>query len=266
MNLLTTPEGNLQPAAKRSRVFRLLLVTTGVFAFLYLLLCTYLWNIVYGIFFAFMTNNAPNAKAASSPWCEPGDWVLETFQPMISDEKMIDHYLKNKEIMTQAADLAARKLDTNREGWTREFRQLLEKADLENVGRAGGWAAQPYSVDAVANSDSEFKRCVEQTPSINERGKCAKSSIFRVISTPNFGKTRAQYFCNEQRNSFKQYLYFPGGLPQVKDGQLMDALWYSPWGQGYESRVMGKLVRSTDGDTRGHAYRQIDERWFISRD
>lgn len=252
---------NLLVSAGRSRLLHWLLAITALLAFLYLLLCTYLWNIVYGLFFAFMTDNAPNAVAAASPWCKPGDWVLETFQPMVSDKKMIDHYLKNKEAMTQAAELVARKLDTDREGWTKKFRQLLEKAELDNVSRSGAWAAQPYSVEAIANSDREYTQCIEKTPLINDRSKCFKNSIFLVVSTLNFGKTHAQYFCSEQRNSFKQYLYFPGGLPQVKDNQLMNALSI----QGYESSSMGKVLSSTDSNTQGYAYRQIDERWFISR-
>lgn len=261
---------------------RRMFIAIGTATVFYLVLCTYLWNILYGIFFAYMVNNAPNAQSAASPWCEPGDWVLETFQPMVSDKAMIKHLQKNKLEMTRVAEMAARSQHVDAVGNYNPasgFNELVDKLNLLSVTRTYSWAERPYSVEeaqishaCVVNIDTVIKPATQAAR--NEAFiDCRKKDLamgrgLSIVSIePWFGKTFAQYFCSTARNSSKGYVYYPGGVPRIENGQLMSTTYYTERYRTFASFPGAELVSTTDIDPRGKTLvaRQIDERWFITR-
>lgn len=266
----------------RERLYVWLIGLATLFVFFYVLLCTYAWNIVYGLFFAYMAGNMPNYLAVQSPWCEPGDWVLETFQPMVSDKAMIEHLNENYAEMTQLAELVAhgRHVDTaNKYGPTPEYAALTKKLNISGTNRSFSWAERPYSMEEAVTSHNCYKAVDEvlkpATDQLRQKAweECRQKDaamgrdLQGVSIEPWFGKTHAQYFCSLARNSFKKYVYYPGGAPKVENGQLVSMPSYQESHRVFASGFNERTVSSTDIDPRGKGavLRQIDERWFISR-
>lgn len=250
----------------RKWYWRGLLVAGG----LYLLLCTYLWNIVFGLFLVGVTNNAPMYQAAQSAWCKPGDWVLDTFQPMVSDQRMIDHLNKNREAMTRVAEMAGRKMDIYRGGTqAAEFNTLVKALDMQSVGADGFWAENPDSIEGLETSRECYKKAKTQVernvcwPEVAANGR----GISMVSLEPAFGKTHSQYFCSIWGNSFKGYRYYPGGAPRIEDGHLMSVMNYSDRYKTYVSLPGAQLVNNLDTNPESGSFvtRKIDAHWFIVR-
>ena len=63
-------------------------------------------------------------------WCKPGDWVLDTFQPMVSDARMIRHLNANRADMEKAALMTINRTDVDSKGITAESKLLLKSLDI----------------------------------------------------------------------------------------------------------------------------------------
>ena len=229
-----------------------------IFATLYLILGTYVWVILYGLFILFFAPELPQSKFRETMWCKPGDWVLDTFQPMVSDARMIRHLNANRADMEKAALMTINRADVDSKGQTSESKMLLKSIDIEQAGRGGLWPTNPYDITWVL----EQERCVRDTPSLEDRRRnCFKENRSMAILKPDFGRTRAQYFCTNNRNSNKGYLYFPAPAPRIHGGELVGPI--NPNG----SYATGeKLVPHTDRNLDGGSIaRQIDAHWFIYR-
>jgi hypothetical protein len=251
---------------------RLLLATVGLVFFLYLLLCTYLWNVVYGLFLVIVTNDAPAHVVATSQWCKPGDWVLQTFQPMVSDQRMMKHYARHKEEMNRYAEMFVKQQNISKKDQEQDL-EMQQRAEVTGSMSSGGpWSQNPYSVDEAIASRLCWSR-LSHSSTQEERLACWRNDValgrgLTVVNvTPSFGKTHAQYFCSVGRNSFKGYKYFPGGIPRVEAGHVMLRVEYSDRYKAYVSDRDSEVIESTDSDPGGYktVLRQIDDRWFIYR-
>lgn len=256
----------------RRRIF----MAVGTATALYFLLFTYVWNVVFGLLAGLLAVNAPNSSFARNTLCKPGDWVLDTFQPMVSDKEMIDHLNKNREVMTRAAEIAGRQQNTRPEGGTtKEFDALVAMTGMRTIGGGGGsWSENPYSTDGL----EVIRQCFINAKTQPERYACGQverangqGRIFTVHLEPAFGKTYSQYFCTAAHNSFKGYLYYPGGVPRIENGHVLYKYTYDDGTGTYITQKSERLVDNLDSNSVIKANegvpvtRQIDDRWFITR-
>ena len=151
---------------------------------------------LYGLFLVVVTLNVP--PVADAPLCKPGNWVLDTFQPMISDEEMIDALNKNKEVMTRVAEMAGRLTYFDYSGeQSAEFLASSEAARLRVIYNSDRWAEHPYSTEGL----EVIRLCYLDAKSSRERDACLSLEfangrvIFPVLLNPTFGKTSSRYFC-----------------------------------------------------------------------
>lgn len=231
---------------------------------LYIVLGTSAWNWIYGLALGLTYPEMSIRENAVHPSCIPGDWVLQTFQPMVSDARMIEHWKKHKADMTLAAEMVVHRQHVDNDGLTREARMLYSKISVEGVSRGNDWSLEPYSVDNA----KALEDCLNKLPPPNEPQEahiarvqeCTKTHRSEILLKPDFGKIHQQYFCTTQRNTFKQYVYFPGAVPRIVDGYLQGPV----WGNG-KIGWKNKIVPSTDVfDGKECTMRQLDARWFIS--
>lgn len=231
---------------------------------LYIVLGTSAWNWIYGLSLALIYPKMTVRELSVHPSCIPGDWVLQTFQPMVSDARMIAHWQEHKADMTLAAEMAVHRQDVDSHGLTEQARTLYSKISVEGASAGPSWSLEPYSIERA----KAVEDCLNQPPPLNESQnarvarvmECTKTQRSAMVLVPTFGKTHQQYFCTTQRNTFKQYIYFPGAIPRIVDGYLMGPVWHDGktiWGK--------KIVPNTDVyDGKECTMRQLDARWFIS--
>jgi hypothetical protein len=229
----------------------------------YIVFCTYAWNILYGLAVIAIYPEMRVFEAAVHPSCIPGDWVLQTFQPMVSDARMIKHWQEHKADMTRAAEMSVHRLDVDKNGLTQEARALHSKISVESVGGGMSWDVQPYSLEHA----KEIEQCLNTAPPNESQDariarvmECTKTRRPEVLMEPSFGKTHQQYFCTTQRNTSKEYVYFPDAIPRIVDGYLQGPVWHDG-----TTSWKTKIVPSTDVfNGKECTMRQLDEHWFIS--
>ncbi|MFZ2327232.1 MAG: hypothetical protein WAW73_09965 [Rhodoferax sp.] len=234
----------------------------GVFLGLYILLGTYAWNLIYGLIQIAIYPTLTVRELAEHPSCIPGDWVLETFQPMISDARMIEHWQKHRADMALTAEMIVKRQHADNNGLTKEARALYSKISVE-VGEGHGWSLEPYSIESAKAVDACYSKPRPQNESQEDRlarvAECSKTHIPTILLKPTFGKTHQDYFCTTRRHSSKQYIYFPGPEPHIVDGYLMGPI----WGDG-RTGWKEKVVPNTDRfDSKECTVRQLDPHWFI---
>lgn len=230
---------------------------------LYIMLGTSAWNWIYSLALGLTYPEMSIREKAVHPSCIPGDWVLQTFQPMVSDERMIEHWQKHKADMTLAAEMVVHRQHVDNQGLTQEARTLHSKISVEGVGAGTTWPLEPYSVESAKAVDD----CLNTAPPNESQDarvarvmECTKTQWSTILMKPTFGKTHQQYFCTTQRNTFKQYVYFPGAVPRIADGYLQGPVWHNG-----KTGWKEKIVPSTDVfDGKECTMRQLDARWFIS--
>ncbi len=258
----TSPSQSDKP--QKIRVPRWLKRTLWACFGLYIVLGTSAWNWIYGLSLALIYSEKTVRELSVHPSCIPGDWVLHTFQPMVSDARMIAHWQEHKADMTLAAEMSVHRQDVDNNGLTREARMLYDKISVESASDGPGWSLEPYSIDNA----KAVNACLDKLPPPNESDnarfarvdECTKNHRFAQALVPTFGKTHQQYFCTTQRNTFKQYIYFPGAIPRIVDGYLMGPVWHDG-----KTIWKKKIVLSTDVyDGKECTTRQLDARWFIS--
>ena len=226
-----------------------------------MILGTYVWVFLYGLFNVLFASELPQSKFRETMWCKPGDWVLDTFQPMVSDARMIRHINANRADMEKAALMISNKTYVAyKVGLTPEFKALMKSINMTDPGGGGLWPTNPYDNSWIL----EQERCVRDARTMEARGRdCLKENRSRAALKPDFGRTWAQYFCTDNRNSNKGYLYFPAPAPapRIKDGQLLGII-----GSDGTHGSMPLLVSNTDRNIDGGSIvRQIDAHWFIYR-
>lgn len=231
---------------------------------LYIVLGTSAWNWIYGLSLALIYPEKTVRELSVHPSCIPGDWVLQTFQPMVSDARMIAHWQEHKADMTLVAEMAANRQDVEPgKGLTEQARMLYDKISVEGVGAGMSWSLEPYSVEnakAVENCQNISPPNESQDARIARHQECRKTQRQANTLKPTFGKIHQQYFCTTQRNTFKQYIYFNGAIPRIVDGYLMGPVWHDG-----KTIWKDKIVPSTDVyDGKECTMRQLDARWFIS--
>lgn len=235
-----------------------------VLAALYGVLGTFVWNILFGLAIGLLYPNRTIAEDAANPTCKVGDWVIEKFNPLVSDKRMIENWLTHKADMTLAAEMSVSRANVGPEGVTQEARALYGKINVESVGGGSDWSLDPYSIE-YARAQSLCLKNLSSPNSQSQDESQRRACLSRVMSVrlviPSFGRTHAQFFCTTRRNTFKQYLYFPGPVsPRIVDGYLQGPLLANG-----EATWKKKLVPSTDHfDGKECTVRALDDRWFIS--
>ena len=227
------------------------------FATLYLVLDTYAWVVLYGLFIALFAPGLPQSKFSETMWCKPGEWVLDTFQPMVSDARMIRQVNANRADMEKAALMTINRTDVDSKGMTAESKLLLKSIDLALVGLGESLPANPNDINRVF----EQERCVRDAPSLeHRRSNCFKEKRSISVLKLDFGRTWAQHFCTDSCNSSKSYPYFPAPSTRIQDGKLLGPI--NAIGSSGSRLLVPNADRNLDG---GSIARQIDEYWFISR-
>lgn len=231
---------------------------------LYVVLGTYAWNVIYALLLIAIYPKMTNLDAAVHPSCIPGDWVLQTFQPMVSDARLVKHWQEHKADMTLAAEMAVHRQHVEGNGLIQEARDLYRKISIEGASAGPSWSMEPYSLEKI-KTDTD---CLNNTNPVGESKlvrsarvhQCIQSWRTTILMEPTFGKTHQQFFCTTSRNTFKQYIYFPEAIPKIVDGYLMGPIWIDG-----KSIWKKKIVPSTDVfDGKECTVRQLDGRWFIS--
>jgi hypothetical protein len=228
-------------------------------ALIYFVFFTFVWGLLYTLILSFTGQSV--LETSESDWCKPGDWVLENLQPLDSDARMIEHWRKHKDKMTQVAEMASARQHVDAKGLTKAASDLYDSIDIYPIGPGSYWSLEPYSVERAR----EEAACLRGPFSSDPRQRaiqamaCSEDLPLQLME-PKFGKTHEQFFCTTRRHTFKQYMYFPGGVPRIENGRLLGPVWSDGTHNWTE-----KVVPSTDHfDGRECILRQLDERWFIS--
>lgn len=212
-------------------------------------------------------------------WCDVDRWVNQSFQPMMSDQTMIDHLNKNRDAMTKAAEAVAyggppfyligTSADAQRKK-TDSLNQLFKAAGVVSFQiHSGYWSDDPYSMKSaqlMKELDVFEKSCLSATKSNKERIECISQSFrlapkLNIVSgEPNFGKTRSASACSTHRQTVKTYIYFPGTPPRIENNKIKLHIGAS----GAIPDYFLDLSSSTDQYFDEAKVRQIDSNWFIS--
>jgi hypothetical protein len=120
--------------------------------FVYLLFFTKIFFFVFGLIIlpVFDNYNVPMYKFVESPSCQPGglayfgDWMLDTLQPMVGDEKMIQNFHEHEKEMVELAAMANKNIPAlfdNRQEWdvaNALIKKLEKETDVELMGGGHG--------------------------------------------------------------------------------------------------------------------------------
>lgn len=225
---------------------------------LYILLCTFVWQIVFSLFlFAATPSEMTIGELEKTALCRSGDWVLDTFQPMVSDARLIKHLHAHREEMERIEQWINGQHFNKRGIDYVELKKLIEPIEIERAGPGMPWPNDPYAIEIP----QEVKRCLVGKNDVADRYACFKDRQSVIAFTPSFGRNDVRYFCNGRGTTGKNLVYFPGVPPRIENGFLL-----GPINAAGVIKPHGKLVSSTDRNPNyENIARQIDAHWFISR-
>ena len=185
----------------------------------YLLLFTPFWAFWYVTLVAPMSGVKSYAEFYTSPWCKPGDFVLNILQPLVSDERMIEHFEKNKVEMERMAKLAMygdvlKDTDDEPQAFQKADTRhvaMLKKIKIKAIVSSGFWYTNPYDIERI----KQLKQCRNAQPSEEaiKRVCYNQQQLFSVELKPAFGRTTNETACSRSAN--KRYRYFPGTSPKM---------------------------------------------------
>ncbi len=228
--------------------------------FLYVLLFTACGQILYRFSGMALGSVAPDHPARKA-WCETGDWLVETFQPLVSDERMIAHFQTHQAEMEKLAWMVINKQYTKPAGGlTPEFELETKRLDLRYVGVGGAWPVEPYSVEAARTEKA--CRAIQDADRTHKTGGICRPTLNSVSMQPAFGRDNVVTFCSRRTTMlFKSYRYYPGVPPRIVDGKFQ-------YGVDVEGRPVfhtTALVPDTNHVQQDICrQRQIAPNWFIS--
>lgn len=253
----------------------------------WLIRCLWITPVIYLLFFTsfwafwYVTIVWPISGArdfSASPWCKPGDFVLNILQPMVSDARMIEHFEKNKVEMEQMARLAmyggTRKDDDDLDKVVKrpnyDHVSVLKKIEIKTVVSSGPWYTNPYELDRVKqlkqcrsaqqNGESYKRMNAQQKEEAIKLACYSQPQLWTVELTPAFGRTSGETACH--RMASKHYRYFPSTPPKIENAKLMGPIEFDE-----SSKVLGAIVSNTDWSMNGEnrLLRKINDHWFIER-
>lgn len=249
----------MQPKFKKSLWQKWLLPGLSTSVFVYLMLATPVGPLLYAL------SGMAVLPIASDPvkkaWCNTGNWMVDTFQPMVSDERMIQHLQANQSDMEKLAWMVINNQDTKPEGGLRkEFEELRNKSGIRWHGVGAAWPTEPYSVDAARNEKA--CRAVQDADHTHKTRENCRPTLASVSMDPAFGRQSTSKFCSQNAvSAFKHYTYYPGVPPRIVDGRFQ-------WGVDGEGRPVFHttlLVPNADHVRQDICQeRQITPHWFIS--
>ena len=251
------------PKSPHRKWLKRLLWTTPIAC---LLLFTPFWAFWYVTLVSAVSGVDSIGEFYTSPWCKPGDFVLNILQPMVSDERMIEHFEKNKVVMEQMAGLAmyggTRNDDDDLDKVVKrpnyDHVPILKKIKIKTVVASGPWYANPYELDRV----KKLKQCRNAQPN-EEAIKLAcysQPQLWAVRLTPAFGRTANETACS--RMTSKHYRYYPVVPPKIKDGKVIGPIDFDE-----TTKALGTIVPDTEWNWNNQkpSMRKINDHWFIER-
>lgn len=194
-------------------------------------------------------------------WCDTGNWLVDTFQPLVSDEKMIAHLQAHQADMEELAWRVVNKQYTEPEGGLiKEFELETKRLGLYGVGVGGAWPVDPYSVEA-ARAEKACRTIQDADRTHKTVGIC-RPTLDSVDMRPAFGRSRVANFCSQNTSvTFKAYRFYPGVAPKILDGRFQ-------FGVDVDGKPVfhtTPLVPNTNHVRQDICqYRRIDTHWFIS--
>lgn len=261
------------PAKKRIRFKIWHFVLTGALGGTsYILLFTAIGNFIIAILFGLISTVL--GSIGRETLCDIGNWRLETFQPLISDAEMLEHFKTHQTQIQTAVDLHVKiTVIDGGQDWptTPEFDAALKAAGIKRITESWDWGSNVYTSENVTS----FHKCINAIPkslSFEEgRVERVQSCSRDVHGTKflfgarrlelNFGRILEFPHCKSIRgSSTKAYFYFPGSIPKITHGYLL-----GPVSQTGAASWTSPVVASTDYIYRKTSFRQINDRWYIVR-
>lgn len=194
-------------------------------------------------------------------WCDTGNWMADTFQPLVSDEKMIAHLQAHQAEMEKLAWMVINKQYTRAKGGlTPEFELESKRLEMHSVGVRGSWPLEPYSVEAARVEKA--CRAIQDADRTHKTGGVCRPTLNAVSMQPAFGRNRVANFCSQHTGvAFKQYTYYPGVAPIVVGNRIQ----YEVDAEGQPVFGNSIVVPNTDHVRQDICqYRRIAPHWFIS--
>lgn len=233
-------------------------IATGILV--YVLLFTACGQILYG-FSGMSLNSVPRDHPVRQAWCETGDWLVETFQPLVSDERMIAHFQAHQAEMEKLAAIVGNQQDTKPEGGLKaDFEQMRNKVGIRWIDTGPSWPIEPYSVEATRKEKA--CRAIQDADRTHKTGGICRPKINGVIMRPAFGRDNVAAFCSRRTSILsKSYFYYPGVPPRIVDGKFQ----YGVDVDGGPVFHTTALVPDTNHVRQDICrQRQIAPNWFIS--
>lgn len=226
---------------------------------LYVLLGTVAGPILYDVFGAVIRPIA--SPAAMKNWCDTGNWMVDKFQPLVSDERMMAHLQANQTDLEKLAWVTLNKQDTKPAGGLTEvFEREMKRLGIAWVELFPSWPAEPYSVEAAR----EEKACeaIQAADRTHQTNVVCRPGSGPVRMDPAFGRRDTANFCSRITTvAFKSYFYYPGVAPRIVDGKFQ-------WGIDAEGRPIFEknlVVPNADHVRQDICQvRRIAPHWFIS--
>lgn len=227
-----------------------------VFGASYLLVGTFVWHFFWGaIVLIFAPSEMTVNDFQKTSLCQFGDWVLDTFQPLVGDEYLIEHLSTHRVEMEAMAFVFNEKILKNENFYKQIPKDRLRAIGVARIDVGMPWPHQPYSNESLIKT----KECLS-TEGV-DRFKCMQDKQVAVKFTTNFGRNEAFYFCRGRGVTGKYLLYFPDPPPKIERGQILGAVDISG-----KSDFLGQLVPDADRSSDAYSvYREISPNWFIQR-
>jgi hypothetical protein len=257
----------------RTKKWQSILSTVLIFAVpAYVILFTVVGSILFPFVLAFVVDPLV-PEEHKEEMCDISNSIVATFQPLISDQEMLQYFEKNRLAMQKLADMVHEKRHRGRDGRaSKEFEDLQKSLDVRAV-EGNRWSSLPYSVEEaqkyeacmkLIDYDDKGKSDTQMKNEINIRfhriQKCSEKYFDVVSIEPNFGRSLQVFYCTKNRATRKIFDFFPEAAPRIENGRL---LWpVDTIGNPNRSTL---VVPSTDRiNKKEDTYRQIDAHWFIS--
>lgn len=227
--------------------------------FLGFLLFTSCGQILYG--FSGVALDPIASDPVKKAWCDTGNWLVDTLQPLVSDERMIEHLQAHQVEMEKLAWRVVNKQYTKPEGGLiKEFELETKRLGMRDVGGGGPWPVDPYSVEA-ARTEKACRAIQDADRSHKTVGIC-RPTLDSVAMRPAFGRDSVANFCSQYASlAFKQYFFYPGVAPKIVGGRFQ----YKVDADGQPVFDNSIVVPNTNHVRQDICqYRRIDANWFIS--
>ncbi len=126
---------------------------------LYIILFTAVGSILFSFFLGLVVDPLVPAQHKDK-MCDISNSIVATLQPLVSDEKMLDFFERNRVDMQALANLVHEKKNYDQQGRpTKALAELQEKLRV-HAGQSISWSSAPYSMEEVQKMTLAWNRYV----------------------------------------------------------------------------------------------------------